>query len=90
METVEYLMKVPKELKDVIDLMDGLVEKIMAKADLKEYTTLLGDLMLAVEGVDGIAEEAKSQYRDEAAGYLVHKLLGRLLPGKANSPTELD
>lgn len=80
METVKYEMEVPKELKDVVDLVDGILEKVMAKAPMAEYATLLGDLMKAVDGVEGIAEEMKSQYRDEAAGYLVHKLLGRLMP----------
>lgn len=91
METVDYTMKVPKEMKEVVDLLDGLLEKIMSKAGASSYMSLLDELMAAIDGVGGIAEEAKSQYRDEAAGYLVHKLLGRLLPvAKSESPPELD
>ncbi len=87
METIKYEMDVPKELKDIVDLLDGILEKVMAKAEMAEYTQLLGDLMTAIDGIEGVGEEIKSQYRDEAVGYLVHKLMGRLLP--AESATEI-
>jgi len=80
MQTVDYTMKVPKEMKEIIDLMDSILEKVMSKAPMAEYSTLIGEAMLAADGVTGVIEEAKSQYRDEAAGYMVHKLMGRLLP----------
>lgn len=85
METVDYTMKVPKEIKEIVDLLDSLLEKIMSKAGIASYTTLFGQLMTAIDGIEGVTKEAQSQYRDEAAGYLVHKLLGRLLPVKVGS-----
>lgn len=83
MELVNYEMKVPKELKEVVDLLDGVLGHVMAKKGLAEYSELLDELMAAVDGVAGVADEVKSEYRDEAAGYLVHKLLGTLLPVKS-------
>lgn len=80
METVSYEMQVPKELKEVVDLLDAIVEKIQSGADFQEYTTLLPKLVAAVDGVQHVTQELQGQYRDEAAGYLVHKLLGRLAP----------
>lgn len=78
--TVSYTMEVPKELMEVIDLLDGILEKVMTKADVATYIELLDEASAAAGGIQNVAEEAKSQYRDEAAAYLVHKIMGRLLP----------
>ena len=78
-EYVDINLSVPKEGKEVVDLVDAILEKVMAKAPMADYTTLLGDLMTAVDGVGNIKEEIKSDGKDELAAYLVHKVLGRLL-----------
>lgn len=80
METVDVTMQVPKEIKEIVDLLDGILQKVMAKAPIADYAGLIDEAMLAADGVTGVSEEVKSAYRDEAAGYLVHKLLGTLLP----------
>lgn len=79
-QTVDYTMKVPKEGKEVVDLLAGVVGKLKAKASIADYQDLLDELMLAIEGIGGVSEEVKSQYRDELAGYLTHRLMGELLP----------
>lgn len=84
--TVDYSMKVPKELKEVVDLLDKAVAKLKAKAPFSEYADLLGPLMAALEGIGGVGEEIKSEYKDEAAAYLVHKLMGTLLAPAEAAP----
>lgn len=86
METVAVTMQVPKELKEVVDLLNAVLENVMAKKGITEYSNILDELLQAVEGIGGIGEEIKSQYRDEAAGYMVHKLLGTLLPVSEAAP----
>lgn len=88
MQTIDYTMKVPKELKEVVDLLDGIVEKVMAKAEIAGYMELIDELSAALDGITGVKDEIKSQYRDEAAGYLVHKLMGRLMPVEEPAPAE--
>lgn len=83
MEVVKYEMDVPKEGKEVVDLLDKILEKVLAKAPLAEYAVLFGDASVAVDGIAGIKDEIKSSNRDELAGYMVHKLMGRLLEPKA-------
>ena len=83
MESVKYEMEVPKEGKEVIDLLDAILEKVLAKAPMAEYAVLFGQASVAVDGIGNIGEEMKSNGRDELAGYMVHKLMGRLLPVKA-------
>lgn len=81
-QIVKYEMDVPKEFKDVVDLMDGLLEKVMAKEKLTSFIELYDELKEAVDNIGGIKEEAKSQFRDEAVAYLVHKMMSRLMPVK--------
>lgn len=81
-EKVKVELEIPKESKEVVDLIDAVLEKVMAKAPIAEFSVLIGDLMKAVEGVGQIDDEMKSDGRDEVAGYLVHKVLGRLMPAK--------
>ena len=80
--TVEVKLNVPKEAKDVVDLVDAVLEKALAKADLASYAGLIGGLMTAVDGAQSVPAELASQYRDDLAGYLVQKLMARLAPAK--------
>jgi hypothetical protein len=79
MEKVSVALMVPKESKEVIDLLAMVLEKVKAKAELAEYAALIGALSVAVDGVSGIKEELKSDGLDEVAAYLVHKVMGALL-----------
>ena len=80
MEIVKVELEMHKDAKEVVDLLDGILEKVMAKAELSSYTELLDEFMAAVDGIQNVGEAVKSQYRDELVGYLVHKVMGRLLP----------
>lgn len=75
-------MSIPKEAKELVDLLDAVLVKVMAKAPVVEYAELFSKLSAAVDGVSLISSEMKSEGRDELAGYLVHKLLGTLAPLK--------
>ena len=82
MEVVKYEMDVPKEGFEVINFINEILEKVMAKAELAEYAELIGKASVAVDGISKVAEEIKSENRDELAGYMVHKLMGTLLAPK--------
>jgi len=80
METTAVTMNVPKESKEVIDLLAGIVEKVKAGAEVNDYLSLIGELTSALDGVDKIPAEAKSDGRDEMVAYLLHKIMPILLP----------
>lgn len=82
-EKIAVSMDVPKEGKEIVDFLDKVLEKVMNKAELAEYATLITAVMPAIDGAGKIGEEMKSDGRDELAGYLVQKLLSRLLPADA-------
>jgi len=86
MATVSYTMEVPKESKEVVDLIVAVVKKVKAKAPISEYASLIGELSSAVSGVDALPAEAASDGRDELAGYLVHCLLQELVPATPPAP----
>lgn len=73
-----YEMQIPKEGKEIIDALEGLVKHFVAKKPIAEAALLLPAVMTAVDGYDKVGEELKSDGQDELAGYLVHKLLGAL------------
>jgi hypothetical protein len=84
MELVDYSMKVPKESKEVVDALVGIVKHFKQKKPLAEAVVLLPAVLEAVEGVSGLGEEMKSAYNDEAAGYLLHSLWGALKAEEAS------
>ena len=77
MDLIKYEMEIPKESKEVIDLLDALLEQLLSEE--KDYAKVLPALMSALDGMAGIKDEVKASYKDELAAYLVHKVLGRLL-----------
>jgi phosphopantothenate synthetase len=82
MESVDYVMKVPKEGKDVVDLIDAILANVFAKTPISEWTNVIDELMAAVDGIQSVTEEMKSEGRDELAAYLVHKVMARVIPVK--------
>lgn len=86
MSVVKYEMSLDKDSKEVVDLVDAILEKVMKKAPIAEYMDLMDELVAAVEGVQNIPSGVVGEYRDELAGYLVHKVMGRLLPMKPKDP----
>jgi len=76
-QTIEEVINVPKETKEMIDLLELVYEKVKAKADLQDYVGLLDELHLAINGIDQIDDEMKSKFRADALGYLVLKIGGK-------------
>ena len=85
MELVKYEMELEKNGKEVVDFLDAVLEKVLAKKGLADFADLLDEAYKAVDGINEVKEGLSSQYRDELAGYLVHKVLGRLLPVKEDA-----
>jgi hypothetical protein len=72
-QTIDYTLKVPKELKEIIDAETALVKHFINGGDINGAMALLPGVMVAADGYQHVAEEIKSQFKDEAAAYLVHK-----------------
>jgi len=78
--TIPVTLEIPKETKEVIDALDVILEAAMSGRGATAFVTTFDELMKAADGAAQIKGEMKSQYRDEAAGYLVRTILGRLYP----------
>lgn len=79
-EIVDVNIKVPKEGKDVADLLAEVVKKVKAKAGLSDYADLLDELMVAVEGAQKIPAELQSEHRNELVAYLGLQIAEELVP----------
>lgn len=82
-ETVNVNLEVPKESKEVVDFLTAILKKVKAKAPIADYSDLLDEGYAAISGVDMLDDEAKSEYRDDLAGYLVKEVMEEMLPVKA-------
>ena len=81
--TVPVTLDVPKESKEIVDFMADIVEDIKAKKSVTEIATEnFMPLFDAVKGFEDLDDEAKSQYRDDLAGYLVQRMMEVLIPVK--------
>jgi hypothetical protein len=79
MASVLVELQVPKEGKELVDFLDQVLGKALSKAPLAEYAELLVSVLPALDGIDELKAELKSEGKDELAAYLVHKLMARLL-----------
>lgn len=85
--TINVEMQVPKEAKEIVDAVFGLVEDVLAKKDIGTITAEnLPALMTAIDGYDQVMPSVKSEYRDELVGYLVQQAMAVLLPYKEEIP----
>lgn len=76
MQKVSVTMEVPKESKEVIDALTGLLADIKAKKNLQEVIGgALPRVIAAVDGFGQLGEEVKSDGKDELAGYAVREIL---------------
>lgn len=79
MATVQVVMEVPKESKEVVDAIVLLVKDIKAKKPIGEIAgDALPKVIQAAEGFDQVGGEIKSEGRDELAGYLVQQVFAAL------------
>lgn len=80
MDFIKIELQVGKEGKELIDCLDKVAEKIMAKAPIAEYSVLLQTAYAAVDGISGLSAEIKAKTRSDMAAYLVKVLLDRVAP----------
>lgn len=77
-EFVQYPLAVPKEGKEIIDAVTGLVAHFVNGGKLEEAAAFLPAVMSAVDGYQKLGEELKGEGKDELAAYLVHKVLSAI------------
>lgn len=75
MELVKVELAVPKDSKEVLDLLVGLAKLVKGKADAAEYLKLIPELQKAYEGYEAIPAEVKSEHKGDLAGYFAKSAL---------------
>lgn len=75
MQTVDVVLKVPKESKEVIDALVSLVADIKAKKPIGEIAGgALPKVIAAVDGFDQVDDEIKSENKADLIGYMGKEL----------------
>lgn len=80
METVNVELPVNRDFKEVVDLIDAIIEKVKTKAPIAEYAELIGKVTVAADGFKNVMEAVKTNNRDECVAYLIRTLMQRLMP----------
>jgi len=73
-ETVDVMMKVPKEGKEIVDAIAALTKHFVNGGNIADAAQHLGLVVTAVDGVNKLGEEVTSQYSDELAAYAGQKI----------------
>jgi hypothetical protein len=74
MEVIKHELNVPKETKEVIDLLEAIFEKAKDGFQVSDVTDLVDEFMAAVQGADKIDDELKTKARNDAMAYLVYRV----------------
>lgn len=70
MQTVQVILEVPKESKEVLDAVTALISDVKAKKPLAEIIAgALPKVIAAVDGFDMLDDEAKSANKGDLIGY---------------------
>lgn len=74
MELVKHEIQVPKESKEVIDLLSAIADHVIAKKPFAELANLIDEAYIALQGVDQVPAEVKSASKGAIIAYLVEKI----------------
>lgn len=86
-ELVQQTVQIPKEMKDVKDLLVVLVKDIKAKKSVAEISgDALPRLVAAIDGFDKLGEEAKSPQAAMLGGLLAGEIGEIFLAPAAPAP----
>lgn len=88
-QTVNVTMAVPKESKEVVDAVVGLIRHFKQGGDLAGATAKLPMVLAAVDGWEKLGEELKGQQLDEAVGYVSQQVIDVLREPKPGEPVQL-
>lgn len=70
--TVPVTLEVPKETKEVIDLLAAIADNVIAKKPVSEWVNIIDETMAALSGVDQVPAEVKSEYKGALIAYLAN------------------
>lgn len=75
METVQVTKEVPKDAKEVVDVIVAVARHFMQKKEWSELMAQLPAVMSAVDGWDNAVEAVKGKSLGETSGYLVGEIV---------------
>jgi hypothetical protein len=74
MELIKHELQVPKETKEVIDLLEKIYVQVQDGVQITDLAEIFDELSRAVKGIDQVDDEMKSKHRSDAIAYLALKV----------------
>lgn len=78
MEVVKVELNVPKESKEVIDLIAKIFDQAKDGLDVNDISAILPEFMAAVQGIENLDDEIKGQNKGAILAYLMGEIGERL------------
>lgn len=78
MELVTTNLEVPKESKEIIDLIAVIFDKAKDGFEVSEFAEITSELIQGIQGLDKLGAELKGQNKDDLMAYLVKQIGSRL------------
>lgn len=78
MDVVKYELEVPKESKEIIDLLVVIFDKAKDGFEVSEFTEITESLIEGIQGLDKLSMEIKSKHKDDLIAYLIKQIGSRL------------
>lgn len=76
MELIAVQLEVPKESKDVVDLLAKIGVQVKDGVQVEDIYAVIGELTNALAGMDKIPDEIKSAQKKDLAAYMVKQIMG--------------
>lgn len=76
--TVPVTLNVPKETKEVVDLLAAIADNVIAKKPVAEWVNIIDETMAALQGVDQVPAEVKSEHKGAIVAYLAQTVGSKL------------
>lgn len=87
METVTVTKEVPKDAKEVVDVIVKIADHFLQKKPWAELMTQLPAVMAAVDGWENVVDSVKGQKLGETVGYLTGEIV-ELFEKEDEAPAE--
>lgn len=79
METVEVGLMVPKESKDVIDLVVAIIQQVKDGVQAEDVLAIVDELAEAFAGIQAVPEEVKSEYLGDLIAFAGKSVVDALI-----------
>lgn len=82
MDVVQVQLEVPKESKEVVDLVKKIIEQVKDGVQVDDIMQIIPELSNAISGVEKVGDEMKSAKRNDLIAYAGKVIADAIVPAE--------